>query len=163
MNVGIFAIVSHAGGFDDHLALIDDYRGLAYRSPLLGATMAFFLISLIGIPFTGGFFGKFYVFSAVLHSGYIWLAVIGLINSGIAAFYYLRVATAIYSRPPDASPIDSVPRASASLLFALFLTVVATLILGIVPGRILAMAKAGAATYPSVSTPAPEATAQSTH
>ncbi len=163
MNVGIFAVVSHAGGFDDHLALIDDYRGLAYRSPLLGATMAFFLISLIGIPFTGGFFGKFYVFSAVLHSGYIWLAVIGLVNSGIAAFYYLRVATAVYSKPPDASPINSVPRASASLLFALFLTVVATLILGIVPGRILAMAKAGAATYSSVSTPAPEATAQSTH
>ena len=163
MNVGIFAVVSHAGGFDDHLALIDDYRGLAYRSPLLGATMAFFLISLIGIPFTGGFFGKFYVFSAVLHSGFIWLAVIGLVNSGIAAFYYLRVATAIYSKAPDSSPIASVPRASASLLFALFLTVVATLILGIVPGRILAMAKGGASAYPSLSSPAPEATAQTTH
>jgi NADH-quinone oxidoreductase subunit N len=158
MNVGIFAIVSHAGGFDDHLGLIDDYRGLAYRSPLLGGAMAFFLISLIGIPFTGGFFGKFYVFSAVLHSGYIWLAVIGLVNSGIAAFYYLRVATAIYSKAPDASPIASVPRATTSLLFALLLTVAATLILGIVPGGILAMAKAGAATYPAVNSPAPEAT-----
>jgi NADH-quinone oxidoreductase subunit N len=158
MNVGIFAIVSHAGGYDDHLTLIDDYRGLAYRSPLLGATMAFFLISLIGIPFTGGFFGKFYVFSAVLHSGFIWLGVIGLVNSGIAAFYYLRVATAIYSKAPDASPIASVPRASMSLLFALFLTVVTTLILGIVPDRILAMAKAGAITYPAVNGTTPEAT-----
>ncbi|HZD50069.1 MAG TPA: NADH-quinone oxidoreductase subunit N [Silvibacterium sp.] len=159
MNVGVFAIVSHAGGYDDRLTLIDDYRGLAWRSPLLGATMAFFLISLIGIPFTGGFFGKFYVFSAVLHSGFIWLGVIGLVNSGIAAFYYLRVATAIYSKAPEDSPVASVPRPAMSLLLALFLTVVTTLILGIVPGRILAMAKAGAATYPTVNTPAPEATA----
>ncbi len=144
MNVGIFAVVSHAGGFDDRLTLIDDYRGLAYRSPLLGGAMAFFLISLIGIPFTGGFFGKFYVFSAVLHSGFIWLGVIGLVNSGIAAFYYLRVATAIYSKAPDSSLIASVPRASTSLLFALLLTVAATLILGIVPGRVLTKAIAGA-------------------
>jgi NADH-quinone oxidoreductase subunit N len=158
MNVGVFAVVSHAGGFDDRLTLIDDYRGLAYRSPLLGGAMAFFLISLIGIPFTGGFFGKFYVFSAALHSGFIWLTIIGLINSGIAAFYYLRVATAIYSKAPDASPIASVPAASTSLLFALLLTIAATLILGIVPGRILAVAKAGAATYPAVNTGSPQAT-----
>ncbi|HEX3470749.1 MAG TPA: NADH-quinone oxidoreductase subunit N [Silvibacterium sp.] len=158
MNVGIFAVVSHAGGFDDRLTLIEDYRGLAYRSPLLGATMAFFLVSLIGIPFTGGFFGKFYVFSAALHSGFIWLTVIGLINSGIAAFYYLRVATAIYSKAADASPVSSVPRASVPLLFALLLTVAATLILGIVPGRILATAKAGAATFPAVNTSAPDTT-----
>jgi NADH-quinone oxidoreductase subunit N len=57
MNVGVFAVVSHVGGFDDRLTLIEDYRGLAWRSPLLGGAMAFFLISLIGIPFTGGFFG----------------------------------------------------------------------------------------------------------
>jgi NADH-quinone oxidoreductase subunit N len=158
MNVGVFAVVSHAGGFDDRLTLLDDYRGLAWRSPLLGGAMAFFLISLIGIPFTGGFFGKFYVFSAVLHSGFIWLAVIGLVNSGIAAFYYLRVVTAIYSKPADGAPIFSVPRASTSLLFALLLTVAATLILGIVPGKILAMAKAGAAIYPTVDTTTPEST-----
>jgi len=158
MNVGIFAVISHAGGFDDRLTLIDDYRGLAYRSPLLGGAMAFFLVSLIGIPFTGGFFGKFYAFSAALHSGFIWLAVIGLINSGIAAFYYLRVATAIYSKPAEAAPVASVPRATTPLLFALLLTVAATLILGIVPGKILAKARAGAATFPAVNTPAPEAT-----
>ena len=157
MNVGIFAVVSHAGGFDDHLTLIEDYRGLAYRSPLLGATMAFFLISLIGIPFTGGFFGKFYVFSSTLHSGFVWLTVIGLINSGIAAFYYLRLATAIYSKAPETSPVASIPRPAMSLLLALLLTVATTLILGIVPGRILDRARAGAGTYPAVN-PTPEAT-----
>ena len=144
MNVGVFAVVSHAGGFDDRLTLIDDYRGLAYRSPLLGGAMAFFLISLIGIPFTGGFFGKFYVFSVAIHSGYIWLAVLGLINSGIAAFYYLRVLAALYTKPAESSPVLSVPRATTPLLFALLLTAAATLILGIAPGRILARAKAAA-------------------
>jgi NADH-quinone oxidoreductase subunit N len=151
MNVGIFAVVSHAGGYDDRLTLIDDYRGLAYRSPLLGGAMALFLLSLIGIPFTGGFFGKFYVFTAAIHSGYVWLAILGLINSGIAAFYYLRVITTLYSKAGESAPVASVPRASIPLLFAILLTAAATLILGIVPGRVLAKAKAGAETYPAVS------------
>lgn len=151
MNVGIFAVVSHAGGFDDRLTLIEDYRGLAFRSPLLGGAMAFFLISLIGIPFTGGFFGKFYVFTAAIHSGFIWLAILGLLNSGIAAFYYLRVLTALYTRTSDSSPVATVPRATVPLLFALLITVAATLILGIVPGRVLANAKAAAETYPALS------------
>jgi NADH-quinone oxidoreductase subunit N len=151
MNVGIFAVVSHAGGYDDRLTLTEDYRGLAYRSPLLGGAMGFFLISLIGIPFTGGFFGKFYVFSAAIHSGFVWLAVIGLINSGIAAYYYLRVLTAVYTKPLESSPVMSIPRPSFSLLLALLITVSATLILGIVPGKILGQAKAGAATLSGVA------------
>jgi len=151
MNVGIFAVVSHAGQYDDRLTLIEDYRGLAYRSPLLGGAMAFFLISLIGIPFTGGFFGKFYVFTAAIHSGFIWLAILGLINSGIAAYYYLRVVATLYTRPAETAPVTSVPRATMPLLFALLLTVAATLILGIVPGRVLAKAKAAAEIYPAIA------------
>ena len=156
MNVGVFAIVSHAGELDDRLTQIDDYRGLAYRSPLLGGAMAFFLISLIGIPFTGGFFGKFYVFTAAIHSGFIWLTILGLINSGFACFYYLRVVAALYTRPAENAPVASVPRPTAPLLLAILLTAAATLILGIVPGKVLANAKAAAETYPSVaSSPTP--------
>lgn len=151
MNVGVFAIVSHAGEFDDRLNTIDDYRGLAYRSPLLGGAMAFFLISLIGIPFTGGFFGKFYVFTAAIHSGFLWLAILGLINSGFACFYYLRVAASLYTRPAENSPVRLMPRPTFPLLFAILLTVAATLILGIVPGRVLDGAKAAAGTYPAVA------------
>jgi NADH-quinone oxidoreductase subunit N len=147
MNVGIFAVVSHAGGYDEGLTLIDDYKGLAWRSPLLGGAMGFFLISLIGIPFTGGFFGKFYVFASALHNHMVGLAIIGLVNSGIAAFYYLRVATAVFSKPADSSPVHAVPRPTFALLCALFLTVAATLVLGIAPGGILAGAQAAAATY----------------
>jgi NADH-quinone oxidoreductase subunit N len=164
MNVGVFAIVSHTGGYDEHLTLIDDYRGLAYASPILAAAMAFFLLSLIGIPFTGGFFGKFYVFSAALHSGMVWLAIIGLINSGIAAFYYLRVVVAIYSEPTGAATVMAVSRPSLPLLLAVFFTAATTLILGIVPGSVLSAARAAAATYPAVAPqtiPAPPPTTAS--
>ncbi|WP_044934472.1 NADH-quinone oxidoreductase subunit N [Pseudacidobacterium ailaaui] len=153
MNVGIFAVISHAGGFSDRLTLIQDYRGLAYRSPLLGGAMAFFLISLIGIPFTGGFFGKFYVFAAALHSGMVWLTIIGLINSGIAAYYYLKLLASVYSKPVHTDLLDGIPRPTVPLLLALVLTVAATLILGIVPGQALSLARAGANTLaPFVTT-----------
>ena len=111
--------------------------------------MALFLISLIGIPFTAGFFGKFYVFAAALHSGMVWLTIIGLINSGIAAYYYLRVAVAVYSRPAEAAPTMSIAKASFPLQLALFLTAAAILILGIVPGNVLSAARAAAQTFSS--------------
>ena len=151
MNVGAFAVISHAGGYDDRLLSVADYRGLAYRSPLLGGALAFFLLSLIGIPFTGGFFGNFYVFTAALHSGEVWLAVIGLLNSGVAAYYYLRLLTSVYAKPADDAPVQLVPRLRSSLTLALLLTVSATVILGIFPGRILSMARAGAATFAAIS------------
>jgi NADH-quinone oxidoreductase subunit N len=152
MNVGAFAIVSHAGGFDERLHSVADYRGLAYRSPLLGGALAFFLLSLIGIPFTGGFFGKFYVFTAALHSGEVWLAIIGLLNSGIAVYYYLRLLMSVYGKPADDAPVQLVPKLKASITIALLLTLSATLILGIFPGTILSMARTGAATFAAVST-----------
>jgi NADH-quinone oxidoreductase subunit N len=145
MNVGAFAVIS--------LVSVADYRGLGYRSPLLGGALAFFLLSLIGIPFTGGFFGKFYVFTAALHSGEVWLAIIGLVNSGVAAYYYLRLLMSIYNKPTDDAPVQLVPRPKASLTLALLLTVAATFLLGIFPGRILSMAQAGAATLATVSNP----------
>ena len=162
MNVGIFAVISHAGGYEDRLTLIEDYKGLAYRSPLLGGVMAFFLLSLIGIPFTGGFFGKFYVFASAIHSGMIWLAIIGLINSGIAVFYYLRVIAAAYTKPMESSPVLNVPGPSMPLRLALFLTVAVTLILGIFPGQVLSRARRAAETFPILAAqPTPTAAAPS--
>ena len=146
MNVGIFAIISHAGGPEETLWSITDYRGLAYRSPVMGGAMAFFLLSLIGIPFTGGFFAKFYVFSAALQQGMVGLAVIGLINSGIAAFYYLRLLTALYSRPADGSPVLTMPRMSFTLGLAVLLAASATLLLGVAPRASLSLAQRGAGT-----------------
>jgi len=160
MNVGIFAIVTIAGGYDDERPLIADYKGLIYRSPLIGSLLIFFLISLIGIPFTGGFFGKFYSFSAAVGGGAVVLAIIGLLNSGLAAAYYLRLALAVAQRPDDEDQMLRMPLAPVGfgLIAALALATIATLALGIVPGGALNAAETGAHTLqappPSSSTPA---------
>ena len=168
MNVGIFAVVTLVAGYDEQLSLIDDYRGLVYRSPILGSLLIFFLISLIGIPFTGGFFGKFYSFTAAVGGGAIWLAVIGLLNSGLAAAYYLRLVVVAAQRPRPDSLSDSSadsdriaaprPAVGAAVIAALFLAVAATLVLGIIPGAILDAAQSAAHTLqapPQTAVPDP--------
>jgi len=143
MNVGAFAVVTQVGGTKETLRSFEDYRGLAMRRPVLAALLAFFLLSLIGIPFTGGFFGKFYVFSAALQAGRVWLAVIGLINSGVACYYYLRLLGSIYTKPAETTPDATVAPASVVSIPAgigLTLAAAATLMLGILPGHVLHMA-----------------------
>jgi NADH-quinone oxidoreductase subunit N len=138
MNVGAFMVLTQLSGLDEKLRSIDDFTGLALRRPGLSALLGFFLISLIGIPFTGGFFGKFYAFSAAVHSGHVWLAIVGLANSGVACFYYLRLLTALYSRPLTDS-LTYVPSRKLTIpaAIALTATAAATLGLGILPGRLL--------------------------
>ncbi|MGC9199618.1 MAG: NADH-quinone oxidoreductase subunit N [Acidobacteriaceae bacterium] len=139
MNVGAFVVLTQISGFDEKLRTVDDLTGLALRRPVLSAFFAFFLISLIGIPFTGGFFGKFYVFSAAVHSGYTWLAIVGLANSGLACFYYLRLLTSLYARPISDTVGDTPAphRLTFPAALALAATAAATLFLGILPGRVL--------------------------
>jgi NADH-quinone oxidoreductase subunit N len=146
MNVGVFAVVGIVSGYDETLPMIEDYRGLIYRSPLLGGLLIFFLVSLVGIPFTGGFFGKFYSFSAAVGGGAVWLAIIGLLNSGLAAAYYLRLALATAQRSGEdkAAFASPQPRVGVAVGAALLLAVAATLILGIAPGGVLGAAEAGA-------------------
>jgi NADH-quinone oxidoreductase subunit N len=148
MNVGAFAVVTQVGGYHEKLRTIEDYQGLATRRPILAALLALFLLSLIGIPLTGGFFGKLYVFTGALQSGHVWLAIVGLINSGIACFYYLKLLVSIYAKPAEAtSPQESdiaglAPAASISVPagIGLTLTAAATLMLGILPGHVLHLA-----------------------
>ena len=138
MNVGAFLVLTELSGFDERIRSLEDFTGLALQRPGLSALLGFFLLSLIGIPFTGGFFGKFFVFSAAIHSGHIWLAIIGLINSGIACFYYLRLLAAIYSRPYSDTARPLPPRkVTAPAALALAATALATLGLGILPTRLL--------------------------
>jgi NADH-quinone oxidoreductase subunit N len=142
MNVGAFAVITQVGGYKETLRTVDDYQGLATRRPVLAALLAFFLLSLIGIPFTGGFFGKFYVFSAALVAGHVWLAVLGLINSGVACFYYLRLLSSVYSKPAETAVASSNDFAPVSLPagIGLAFTAAATLALGIWPGHVLHLA-----------------------
>jgi NADH-quinone oxidoreductase subunit N len=152
MNVGIFAVITLVSGYDEELPMIEDYRGLIYRSPLLGGLLIFFLASLVGIPFTGGFFGKFYSFSTAVSNGAIALAIIGLLNSGLAAAYYLRLALVAAQRPgKSAEETPAAPQVGIAVGAALFFAVAATLILGIAPGEVLRAAEAGAHTLQAPS------------
>jgi NADH-quinone oxidoreductase subunit N len=151
MNVGVFAVITLVSGYDEELPLVGDFRGLIYRSPLLGSLLIFFLVSLVGIPFTGGFFGKFYAFSAAVGGGAVWLAIIGLLNSGLAAAYYLRLALAAAQRraAKEGDAEVPTPQVGVAVGAALLLAVAATLVLGIAPGEVLRAAEAGAHTLQS--------------
>jgi len=155
MNVGAFLVITQLSGFSERVRSLEDFTGLALKRPALSALMAFFLLSLIGIPFTGGFFGKFYVFSGAIHSGHVWLAIVGLANSGVACFYYLRLLSAIYGRPLTDS-VSYVParKLTAPAALALGATALATLGLGILPNRLIHLVQR--ATPQTTASAAPE-------
>jgi len=143
MNVGAFAVVSHIAGSGERYVTLDDYAGLGRRSPLLAATLTIFLLSLIGIPMTGGFFAKFYVFSAALQANLVGLTIIGVLNSAVGAYYYLRIIVVMYMREAR-EEIPATP-VSPALGAALAISVAATLYLGLLPGRVLEFASRSAA------------------
>lgn len=136
MNVGAFAVVGWLAGRGERRLEIDDLSGLSVRQPVTAALMALFLISLIGVPLTGGFFGKFYVFRAALDAGLGWLTVLGLLNSAVAAYYYLRILVVMYMRAP-AEAGDPLPPPGAALRLALAACAAGTLLLGLYPSAIL--------------------------
>jgi NADH-quinone oxidoreductase subunit N len=145
MNVGAFAVVSHFAAGGERYVSIDDYSGLGRRSPLLAFTLTIFMLSLIGIPATAGFLAKYYVFSAALstHSqSLVWLTVIGLVNSGVASYYYLRLIVVMYMREPVVA--EPPAPASGAMRLALVLAAIATIYLGVMPGRVLDLSVAGA-------------------
>jgi len=142
MNVGAFAVVSHFANLGERYVTLEDYEGLGRRAPVLAGALGIFLISLIGIPVTGGFFAKFYVFSAALKSNLIWLTLIGVINSAIGAYYYLRVIVVMYMREArEEVPVLPIPTALAA---ALVISLAATIYLGVLPGPVLDYAQRSA-------------------
>ncbi len=135
MNVGAFAVVSHVANAGEKYVTLEDYAGLGRKSPVLAATFTFFLMSLIGIPITGGFFAKFYVLSAALKSNLVGLAIILVLNSAVGAYYYLRIIVMMYMREPRGEvPVTPVPAAAG---LAIAVCVLLTLYLGVLPGRVL--------------------------
>jgi NADH-quinone oxidoreductase subunit N len=145
MNVGAFAVISHIGGEGERYVTLEDYEGLGRRSPLLAATLTIFLLSLIGIPITGGFFAKFYVFSAALQANLVGLVIIGVLNSAAASYYYLRLMVVMYMREArEDVPVSPVP---LGLGAALAISLAATIYLGVLPGRVLDYAARTAAEW----------------
>jgi NADH-quinone oxidoreductase subunit N len=135
-NIGAFAVVAHLSGKGERYQSIDDFSGLAQKQPLTAAMLTIFLLSLIGVPLTGGFFGKFYIFKAALESHLVWLTVLGLLNSAVAAYYYLRILVVMYMKEPSDAASKAEPL-SPGLSAALLLPAVAILVLGIFPGWVL--------------------------
>ncbi|MGA9384130.1 MAG: NADH-quinone oxidoreductase subunit N [Candidatus Sulfotelmatobacter sp.] len=138
-NLGAFAVVSHFANAGERYVTLEDYEGLGRSSPLLAATLTIFLLSLIGIPMTGGFFAKFYVFSAAVKANLIWLTIIGVLNSGVGAYYYLRIIVMMYMRESRKEvPVTAIPSALGA---ALACCMVATIYFGVFPNRVLQFAQ----------------------
>lgn len=118
---------------------ISDYAGLAQRAPLLASLMLVFMLALTGIPPTGGFFGKVYLFAAAVEAGWTWVAVVGVLTSAISLYYYMGIVVQMYLKNSEED--TPVPLRAPLLGATLVLCAVATVILGIFPGFVVDFAK----------------------
>jgi len=144
MNIGAFAVVImlRTEGFKGET--ITDYEGLAKSHPLAATLMLIFMFSLTGIPPTAGFIGKFYLFMAAVNAGYTWLAVVAVIFSSISAYFYLRIVMYMWMREPKTEVALST---SVSTNIALAVTVVAVLLIGVLPSGVIEMARAAVMSF----------------
>ena len=135
MNLGAFAVVTILSRREDKLVSVTDYAGLGAKRPGLAAVLSVFMLSLAGVPGTAGFAGKFLIFRAAVESRLVWLAIIGVITTVVSFYYYLYVIVQMYMREPTEE--FSNLRLCGSLRIALFISVVGTLYLGLMPTRVL--------------------------
>jgi NADH-quinone oxidoreductase subunit N len=143
MNLGAFAVIIYISGKGEKHLRIEDLAGLGRRQPFTAAMMTVFLLSLIGVPLTGGFFGKFYIFRAALDAHLTWLAVLGLLNSAVAAYYYLRLLVVMYMYEPG-EVTNALEAPGPALQAALVIPAVGTFFLGILPGTVLTFTQTAA-------------------
>jgi NADH-quinone oxidoreductase subunit N len=144
MNIGAFAIVImlRTEGFSGEN--ISDYEGLAKTHPTAAALMLVFMFSLTGIPPMAGFMGKFYLFMSAINAGYTWLVIVAVLFSAISAYFYLRIVMLMYMKEPkEAVQLNTSP----GLGLALAVTVAAVILIGILPGKVLALAQFALASF----------------
>jgi NADH-quinone oxidoreductase subunit N len=142
MQLGAFMVIvmmRRENAIGDELK---DLSGLYQRRPAAAFAMLLFMLSLGGIPPTAGFMGKFWLFGAAIESGHLWLAVVGVLNSAISLYYYLRVVVFMYLKKDATGMTEAAP--SPSLTFAMAIAVVATLFLGVYPRALFEIAEASA-------------------
>jgi len=139
MNIGAFAIIILVGKKGEANNNVSDYAGFGYKHPILGIAMCIFLFSLAGIPPAAGFIGKFYLFSGAIQAGYIWLAIIGVLNSAASVYYYLRVMVFMYFKEPveDFGWV----KLSPAFVICLIIAVAGVMIPGVIPGALLDLAQ----------------------
>jgi NADH-quinone oxidoreductase subunit N len=152
-TVGAFGALVLAGSRGAEAVSYADLAGIGKRHPAAALAFSLFLLSLAGVPPTAGFFGKLYVFSALVDAAtdYDWLyylLVIGLLNSVIGAYYYLRVLVFMYMREPEPGAPIATPMRSGYVAFALALAAILVVLIGLLPGTSLEVARAAALTAP---------------
>jgi NADH-quinone oxidoreductase subunit N len=143
MQMGAFAVVAmlrRQGVLGEDLK---DLSGLHVRHPLAAFAMLLFMLSLGGIPPTAGFMGKFWLFGAAIDADYVWLAVIGVLNSAVSLYYYIRVVVFMYLKDAE---VVSAERPDPSLVFVLGVAVIATILIGIYPQPLFTFAESSART-----------------
>ena len=138
-NLGAFGVITLLETRSGCKSNFPELAGLSKSSPYLSAVLALFMFALCGFPPTVGFFGKFYIFAAAVKAGYIWLAVIGVMNSFLSVYYYLRVVKVSYLDHFEGSFIPV--KYSPAMVLALFIAVVGTLGLGFFPQRLLELSQ----------------------
>lgn len=139
MNIGAFAAVIALGKKDKEYLELEDYAGIGFKYPWIGATFSVFLFSLAGFPPTGGFLAKFYIFSAAVRQDLVPLVIIGVLASLISVFYYLRIIVYMYMKEPSYEVDINID--NPGLFLVLFLCLYGVLQLGIFPGNVLILIK----------------------
>ncbi len=140
MNIGAFAVLVALEKDERQDVELPQMLGLSRRRPLLAAAMAVFMLSLAGIPPLVGFMGKLYVFSAAVDAGWVWLAVLAMLNSVISAYYYLRVVVNMYMKEPEKEAVVA-SRSPWTVSLALWLTALGTIFMGVIPGPVIVLAQ----------------------
>jgi NADH-quinone oxidoreductase subunit N len=141
MQLGAFSIIVMLRRKDIIGDELKDLGGLSARHPFAAFAMLLFMLSLGGIPPTAGFMGKLWLFGAAIDAGYVWLAVIGVLNSAVSIYYYLRIVVFMYLKKETTG---SEPTASPALSLALAIAVVVTIALGIYPRLLFELAETSA-------------------
>lgn len=140
-TLAAFAVMSAVGSGSEENQTFDAYAGLGRRKPLLGIVMAVSMFSLIGIPPTAGFVGKYFLFGAAVASGLTWLAVVGVLTSVVSAYFYLRLVMTMFMREPEMAAEPIVNNAPRSLATAI--SVAAVFVFGVLPAPLLGLITAG--------------------
>ncbi|HLA12560.1 MAG TPA: NADH-quinone oxidoreductase subunit N [Pyrinomonadaceae bacterium] len=135
MNIGAFAVVQLIARAGDRRTEVEDYNGIGFQAPVLAFLLSLFLLSLLGMPLTAGFIGKVMVFRAAVDEGFYRLVVIGVLNTAVSAYYYLRLIIVMFFR--ERTTVWTAPPIPASIAIALAITALGVLYLGVFPGRVI--------------------------
>ena len=146
MNIGAFACLIMISRKGDEGTGLDDLAGIGFKYPLLAGALTLFMFSMAGIPPTAGFIGKFMIFKAAINKGFVWLAILGVLNSAASVYFYLRVIVYMYFKDRPEGAAEGI-RTFPTVTLATAAAAVAVLLLGVAPGLVVKIAMAAVAGF----------------